>query len=240
MQENLIKAGFNKNESKIYLTLIKKGPSSAGEISKKSGVYRTNVYDALNSLIEKGLVAYIFKGKLKTFQAINPNKLLDIVKEKEESLKEIMPDLVKHYKTTESKQKMYMFEGIQGIKAITDDILKDKKDVLTFGIPKDMKYKMKSFLKSYHLKRMKSKIWQKHIYDENAAERINHLNKLKYTRAAYLPNSIDSPTTTTVYGNKVSFFIWSDPIISILIESENMAKEYKKYFNVLWKLSKKP
>ncbi|MBI2672600.1 hypothetical protein HYX16_06720 [Candidatus Woesearchaeota archaeon] len=49
----------------------------------------------------------------------------------------------------------------------------------------------------------------------------------------------NSPATTTIYGNKIAFFIWSDPILSILIESERMAEAYRNYFNILYSIAKK-
>ena len=83
MEKKLEEAGLSKNEAKVYLTLLSMGSSTAGIIAEKSRVYRTNVYEALNRLIEKGLVSYIFKGHQKLFQAEDPNKILNILKEKE-------------------------------------------------------------------------------------------------------------------------------------------------------------
>src|SRR3989338_3436769 len=79
-------------------------------------------------------------------------------------------------------------------------------------------------------------IMQKHLYDEDAKDRIKFLNELKFTQAKYLPGAVNSPSTTTIYGDKVSFFIWSDPVLSILIESKRMAESYRKYFQILWDL----
>ena len=82
-------------------------------------------------------------------------------------------------------------------------------------------------------------IQQKHIYDQNAKVRIDYLNQMPYTEAVYIPNNVNSPATTTIYGDKVAFFIWSDPILSILIESRRMAEMYKNYFNLLHSLAVK-
>ena len=92
---------------------------------------------------------------------------------------------------------------------------------------------MRAFIKQYHKIRISLKLHQKHIYDEDAPRRIDYLNKLQYTEVAYLPKSVNSPATTTIYGKKVAFYIWSDPILSILIESPRMAEMYRKYFYLL-------
>ena len=80
---------------------------------------------------------------------------------------------------------------------------------------------------------------QDHIYNENAKERIKYLNKMKLTTAQYLPKEYDSPATTTIYGNKVVFWIWSDEPLTLMIESQRMAEAYRKYFKLLLNLSKK-
>src|SRR3989338_2095547 len=235
--------GFSKNESKVYLNLLNLGPSQAGTIAEKSKVYRTNVYESLQRLIEKGLVSYIFKGHQKIFQAESPEKILGIIKEKEESFRDVLPQLTINNKLSKIKEKVSIYEGGNGVKAIMWDILKEKEEtnsfdeVVTFGVPKDIVLRVRPFIKQYHRRRIKLKLLQKHLYDENAQRRIAHLNRMPYTEAAYLPNAINSPATTVVYGDKVGFFLWSDPIMGILIESKRMADMYKRYFNILYSMA---
>ena len=59
MFEKLVPLGLTNTEAKIYVTLIDLGRAQAGIISRKSGIHRRSVYDALERLIEKGLVSYI-------------------------------------------------------------------------------------------------------------------------------------------------------------------------------------
>ncbi|MEK6937390.1 MAG: helix-turn-helix domain-containing protein [Nanoarchaeota archaeon] len=243
MEKALEEVGFSKNESKVYLTLLNLGPSQAGAIAEKSKVYRTNVYESLQRLIEKGLVSYIFKGHQKIFQAEDPTKIMNILKEKEESFRKILPQLTLNNKLAKNKEKVTIYEGINGVKAILWDVLKDKEEtnsfneVLAFGIAKDSFWKMRTFANQYHKKRIELKLPQKHLYDENAKRRIAFLNKMSYTEAAYIPNTVNSPAVTQIYGDKVAFFIWSDPILSILIESKRMAEMYRRYFYILYSIS---
>lgn len=242
MEKDLEEIGFSKNESKVYLTLLDLGSSPAGLIAEKSRVYRTNVYESLKRLIEKGLVSYIYKGKQKYFQAEDPHKILEILKNKQESFKKILP-LLSINNSDKNKEKVSIFEGLNGIKAILDDIIKEKEEknnfdeVVAFGISKDVPFILGSLANQYIKKRIELKLHQKYLYDENAQRRIAFLNKQPYTSAAYLPNTLNSPATTTIYGNKVTFWIWSDPILAILIESKRMADTYKKYFEILNALS---
>ncbi|QQG39052.1 MAG: hypothetical protein HYS32_01160 [Candidatus Woesearchaeota archaeon] len=239
MEKELEYLGLTKNEVKVYLTLLKSGPSTAVDISKKGKMHRTNTYDSLTSLSDKGLVTYVLKGKVKYFQASDPRKIKVLLDEKEEAYKQILPELNSIKKIEATHEKVHIYEGVLGIKAVTDDILSEGKEVYTFGVPRDVSEKMKSFVGIYHKRRIKAKMRQYHIYNQDARERIKFLNSLPYTKAAYLPKDYDSPVTTTVYAGKVAFFIWSEPPFGILIESKRMAKSYKNYFDILWKFAKK-
>ena len=49
-EEFLKELGFSGNESKVYLSLLKKGLSTASEISSNTSIHRTNIYDCLEVL----------------------------------------------------------------------------------------------------------------------------------------------------------------------------------------------
>ena len=235
----LLDVGFSKNEAKVYLSLLGLGASAAGAIAARSNVHRTNVYDALDRLQEKGIVTYIFKGNKKYFQAVDPNQIMDILKDRMAKFETALPSLQMDYKLSKEVNRAQIFEGAGGVKTLTNDMLKEGKEIYAFGIPKDVADRLKSFISVFHKRRIEKKIFMYHLYDANARERIGYLNSLPYTDARYLPHETESPATTLGYGNKIVFNIWSEPPISILIESERMAKQYKKYFDYLYKLGRK-
>ncbi len=231
--------GFSKNESKVYLSLLRLGPSTAGSIAARANIHRTNVYDALDRLAEKGIVTYIFKGNKKCFEAVDPNQIVEILKDRMAQFEtSVLPSLKLDYKFSSESNKAHIFEGISGVKTVTDDMLKEGKEIHAFGIPKDVSEKLKSFINIFHKRRTEKKIPMYHLYDADAQERMKFLNSLPYTKAKYIPHDVESPATTLVYGHKICFVIWSEPPLSILIESERMARQYKKYFDYLYKIAK--
>ncbi len=48
--------GFNKYEAKTYMTLLEHQEISAYEISKKSGVPQSKIYETVNNLVEEGFI----------------------------------------------------------------------------------------------------------------------------------------------------------------------------------------
>ncbi|MDO8642829.1 MAG: helix-turn-helix domain-containing protein [Candidatus Woesearchaeota archaeon] len=229
--------GLGKNEIKVYVRLLQRGPSTAGEVAEKMDIHRPNVYDALEKLIALGLVTYIFQNEKKIFQATDPAAVCSLMEEKKLQLSRLVPELKMHAQLAGPKPKAHIFEGIAGIKAMTDDQLASGAPIYSFGIPRDVSERMKSFVVIYHERRMRQKQWQYHLYNENAQERIAYLNTLPCTRAAFLPKEYDSPATTNVYDNKVSFFIWADEPFGVIIDDERMAASYTNYFKLLWKFA---
>ncbi|MFT4250396.1 MAG: TrmB family transcriptional regulator [Candidatus Woesearchaeota archaeon] len=227
--------GLGKNEAKIYLSLLKNKDLTVNHIAKKSSVHRVNVYDSIRKLVEKGLVFEVEVAKKKVYRANHPSNLKDLLKEKENKLETILPQLETYYDSTENQARIY--EGFEGIKLIINDMLEEKKDILAFGIPKELPEKLGSFLATFHRKRIANKQRILHIYNENATERITFLKELEYSDAKYLPSEYTVPAATLVYGNKTSFWIFSKQPFCVVITSEEMAQTYTKYFNLLWKLA---
>src|SRR3989338_2284171 len=89
----LKKIGLTDTEIKTYVELLSLGATSAGKIVAQTGIHRKNLYDALNKLIEKGLVTYVIENKIRVFQAKEPDNLLRYLDEKREELEEILPEL---------------------------------------------------------------------------------------------------------------------------------------------------
>ena len=238
-EEILQEIGLSDNEAKVYLALLELGCSVAGKISEKSGVHRTNVYDALKRLIDKGLVAYILKDKTKYFEASDPERLMDMLKEKEDKLSKALPQLALA-KQMSKKSEAKIFEGIRATKNMLELFLKQKQTIYTYGVIADVAKMIGPFLTNYHNRRKELKIQMDHIYNADALDRMHFLNKLPYTEARLLPREFDSPVTTSICGEYVSLILWSKEPLIILIRSQEIANAYRKYFKILWNLAKKP
>ena len=72
--EEIRKLGFSENEAKCYMMLFQKDSMSASEVAKLGRVPRPNTYNALEKLLEKGLIVSI-PGKIKRYSASNPLNL---------------------------------------------------------------------------------------------------------------------------------------------------------------------
>lgn len=79
--EKLKVFGLNSYEAKIWVALLSRGVSSAGELSDISNVPRSRSYDVLESLEKKGFIVMKI-GKPIKYLAVPPQEVLERVKNK--------------------------------------------------------------------------------------------------------------------------------------------------------------
>jgi len=120
--------GLSKNEGKVYEVLVKFGKLGAGEVSGRSGVSYSKIYNILDSLINKGLVKVIPE-KSKKFVPSSPEsliKLIDERKRKLEKAREKAKELKRFYEVKEKNPVTLMY-GRKGFYKIVKELKKPEK-----------------------------------------------------------------------------------------------------------------
>jgi len=230
--EILEQAGLTKNESKVYKALLELGPSHAGNISKKTGLHRRTIYDTIEMLIKKGLVGYIKENNIKLFQASNPNRFLEILNEKENSILEQIPSMMEFYNKTKEKEETNFYKGKEGLKNIFQDQLENNKEILILGASNSAFEILPFYFKWYDKDRTAKKIKAKIISSEKLHKKIP-LSEIKY-----LPQKYANPLAINIYKDKVALILWIKSPIAILIKNKEISDSYRKYFELMWKLAK--
>lgn len=230
----LEKLGFSPNEIKVYLCLNDHGSQKAGKIAKIAKIDRSSCYNSLKSLLEKGLISYVVIGKVKWFQAIGPRRLLDYVKEQEENVKEVLPELAKRHSAEKIEGQVRLFKGIKGVKSIFLDIIRTGKDNFVFGSEGQFSKTMPEFVGQFDRLKRENNIHTKMIIRKGRKE----VSDSKYSEHRFLEVE-SSPAITNIYGDKIAIVIWTSEPEGIIIENAAAAKAYKSYFDVLWNKSKK-
>nr|MBA4405591.1 hypothetical protein [Nanoarchaeum sp.] len=242
--DSLKKFGLSEKEAKVYLASLELGDSSASEISLKSNLPRTLMYDILERLIELGLISYSIKDNKKYFNAASPKELIRILKEKEEVIKEILPLLEEIHKTEGIKRpKVEIYEGKEGMKTVMNNILRsDIKEFFAYGSSRSSFEIIPAFIEEWHKDRIKRKITMNILYNntKEARERVKTWTKsLEYVNFKFMPIELESLTATLIYSDNVVLQSWTKEPFAVVIESKNMAENQKRYFKELWKIAKK-
>ena len=236
--EILRKIGLSDGEIKVYNALLDLGTSSLNQIHENTGIERRNIYDILNKLIEKGLIGYITENKRKVYSITAPNKILGYIEERKHEIDNIkyeinleMPAIVERYNSKKSKISAQVLRGSNGVKAIYEDILNYKVHYFIGG----GRYVMKNlphFWDNFNLRRIKEKI---KFYNLIRYELKNEIKQLKYEYIKVLPKAFSAnPNVIFIWGNKVANVLFEDEFFAFVIESSQIAENYKKYHKYLW------
>lgn len=231
--------GFSRNEAKVYRALLEIGNGTGGDVSAKCGVNRSNTYDALDRLLQKGFVKYILNKKVKFFEPVNPKQLMMSLKEKETMLENEMPAMLLNYQlSTKEKEKVHTYKGARSFMMLANSFLDRKDKIYIFGSTAERRHGVNEFLENFHKRRTRKGIELVRIYDKKGKKRKDEMNNLAYTEArCILGNYKSPPITTYVCGNEVLMVHWLENPLIIRIESSTVASAHRGYFELLWSLA---
>ena len=241
MDDELVlqECGLTKIESKVYLELLNQEMVTAYVVAKNSGLHKANCYNALNTLVEKGIVSLNNQNNHTYFEANDPITILQFLRRKEELVSALLPRL-KLLKNEKKSSDAAIFKGVKTQINLLYELLDYKKDIIVYGIPRLAPQKMAPHLTDFHKERIKRKIKMYHIYNFDAKERINYLNSMPYTYARALPSKVQSNTVRIVCGSQTQLSVWAEnkEVKIIRILDMDVADSFRSYFNFLWPLAK--
>ncbi|MBI2572726.1 hypothetical protein HYV86_02610 [Candidatus Woesearchaeota archaeon] len=233
--------GLSPNEAKIYEALVDLGEASVNTISIKTNVNRSNVYDAMERLVEKGLCAGVTIEGQKHFKAAHPRRILELLKEKQELVEKILPDLTKRFETQNKEEEVYFYRGMEGYKNYMFDILKEKKTYYCIG-GKGMWFdpRLEFFRIKFDRERQKSKIKFRHIFDEEVKKKAPSPLDFEKNEYHFLPKKYCSKLTVEFFGDYTVIYTGQEygklkekPTLFVL-KSKEIADGFKKIFEFMW------
>ena len=175
--------GLNKYERNLWVALLSRGSSTAGELSDISNVPRSRCYDVLESLADRGFVI-VQPGKPMKYVAIQPREALERLKKK------VQQEAVE---TSDKVDRLVKSEHIKELERIHKDNIKTVKPEDLTGALKG-RYAMLQQLETM-MKNAKKSI--KLMTTENGLAELveNHTNVLKKASDAGVKIQIAAPVT---------------------------------------------
>lgn len=246
LKEELKKIGLTEGESKVYVSLLRLGPSTVGPLISEASVSPSKIYDVLLRLENKGLVTWVKKEKTKYFEAVQPKRLISYLEEKKmavegkmESLKSLLPKLenLEAKKTEEAE----VYTGLRGLRSAYECLLKDANEnepLLFFYVHEEEMIKKANLFYSqlFHLfEKMKIKV--QGVATQNFKDSKNFKKPPKFIDLRYVKFPL--PSTVDIYEEKVLISSWGDETpTAYLLHSKKIANNYRNYFNKVWKQAK--
>ncbi len=236
---------LEEREVDVYCALLSLGPAAIREVAEKAQVNRGTTHEILKRMLKRGLVSYYPKGKRRHFCAEPPEKLMEIVNEKQENLRhaaiqlvnEVVPQLSR-LKPDSGSPKVTYYEGDDGIEKVLRDILSTTE---------------KSENKSYNV--YSSREIRQHLYRPFPNYTLQRVRRnIRVKAIAIGPGGEEAPLSERKWigkkndGNQASYIAIYPPkcaMISmkegnyptaVVIESEAISRSMNLSFETLWGL----
>lgn len=232
--------GLTRLETRIYRMLLNQGASGVSDISRKTGIHRRNVYDSLERLGQKGLIAYIKENNRRVYSVTNPERIQEKLAQQQQEVSEALPDwLAKFHAVTEKKETLF-YRGKAGLRLVFEDQIAEGKEVLVQATTTDVQKVLKHFFPRYQLLRKEKKIPTRMLFDASFASKQarSSIRKLPLAKVRFIQEFNKSPMSQYIYGDNVALVVWSEDPIAIVIRQKAVAEGFRANFEVLWNMAK--
>lgn len=233
--------GLSPNEAKMYETMLSEGEMTVGEVALKSKIHRRNVYDAMNRLIEKGLVFQVLGTGENHYRPVDPAKLMELVDEKRVKLEGVLPRLEVLFKARPEQEASYIYKGIEGFKNYLRDILSVREDVCFIGAKGAwFDPRLQPFLSRFLVDAKKRGVKYRHIFDHEVRQCESTVLKAVGKPYKFFPKKYSTSSMVDVFGDRVVLFTGAglttidDDITIFVIVSRPMADSYRTWFQFMW------
>jgi HTH-type transcriptional regulator, sugar sensing transcriptional regulator len=244
MLDDLISIGLTSGEARVFLTLLKLGSAKVGQIVRDSNVSYSKVYDVLDRLSSKGLVSHIILGNVKYFNAVEPYRLEEYIKNKEqevhkqlETANKVIPELAKIADKNRQNDMAEIFIGDRGIKTAYEILLRDatSKDILYYFYPFEGYHPIASpFYSRLYLFQKQKKVQQRGIATLDFKRSKHYAEIAKGVKMKFV--NFPLPATMDIFKDKLLIISWEN-VTGILISSKEIAGHFRNYFDSIWKLA---
>lgn len=241
-KEVLEELGLTPNEAVIYEALVSMGGSSVAEISRKGNIHRRNVYDAMGRLLEKGLVFQIFQKGENIYEAVGPDKLLELIREKETKLATILPGLKKLHEKYPADEMAFIYKGVEGFKNYMRDMARVGETTYFIGAkalwftPSVPVYFLEDFKREMKRKKVKYYTIFDYAVKEKAPQYIDQVGG----QYKIFPKKYSTTGVCDIFGdyvvtfNSVDVGNFGEEGTIFIMKNKELAENFKTWFRFMW------
>ncbi len=234
--------GLNVQESLLYEVLLRAGKLRASELAKRSRLSRTNTYNIVNALIQKGLASTDRSGKQLLYAPLHPSNLggfIDgqyaLLADTKKQFDALLKEMVADFMLGSSRPSVSIFEGRAGIIRAYDDLLQDR---LPLHSVQDM-IKVDRYLAEYNPRFIKERTRRRLKHRLIAPESTREFavrNPPPFREIRYLPDNLfvwDIDLKVTKKKLVITTFV-SEMTIGIVVIHPDITRSMLSLFETLW------
>lgn len=234
--------GLSKIETQVYLANFELGATSVQEIAKRAHLSRTAVYEAIESLQRRGLLASHVRGKKRFFSAEDPERALSLFKNsvlemssKLNEFERVLPEM--KLLGGGERPTVRFYEGREALFALFHDLAKVHPKTFDEVSNVDDLY---DFLDVKYLDEIRKVLDPGKIHT-----RILHRGKRRregrpHVEFCELPVGLGNfHGDIWIYGDRVAFVAFVGKVMAVIIENQSFADTAHTLFEAAWQFCQK-
>ena len=234
--------GLTDNENTIYLTILRLGNCSGTDLRRKTGITNSQVYAALDTLLQKGMITYEKRYTGKVYSALDPKVLGELMEERKKKIMETIPQL-KALQSLEAKEtETAVFEGFNGFKSALYKLAQDCPpeetiNIIGFSNQAYKNEKLAALLRDVNKISKQKKHKFKMILDNDDNKFYEQRKNEKISNIRFMNKGFTSPASIDIFQDYVYILMWDETPYAFIIKNQNIAAGFKVYFDFLWNMA---
>lgn len=243
--------GLSDTEARVYLDGLGRGDVGVREIVRRTGIKRPTVYHALETLLQKGLVAKKSVGAKAAFTMTPPERIgalidrrIDDLARRKEALQSVLPHLRRKHDAAVPAADVAQYDGAEGVKALVEealycrsgkwDIIAPRRNFFSDFDPGYAKYFMDARRRRNIVARS---LWERP--DAGKPTRGLSPEDLRMRQPRYLPSAMRGkfPAVVIIFDDKIALISSAKEPSGVLIRSTEMRDTFAAMFEALWATS---
>jgi sugar-specific transcriptional regulator TrmB len=241
--------GLTATETAIYLAGLDFPSVGVKELEKITGIKRTTIYHALDTLMKKGLAANKGTATRLAFIMTDPKDIKKLIvsqinslQDQQNELDKILPLLQTKNAKRLAQSNILHYEGIAGIKLVVEQALYCKSrhwDIIAPNINFFSEFD-KKYADYFIQTRQERQITARSLWENNLGRRALSPEEIKDRNPRYLPQVMEGhfKSVMIIFDDKVAIISSLEELSAIIIQSPETYGLFKAMFEGLWLASK--
>ncbi|MBU3668434.1 MAG: HTH domain-containing protein [Candidatus Taylorbacteria bacterium] len=238
IKQSLAQYGLTNNEIEVYIFLLSNRDIPAYEIARQTRIPRTTVYNTLEALEAQGIISSWKKNGVKHFSAESPERLSRILKQKQEILSSILPDMLNIYEHESIHPSTKIYIGKEGVKHVFENILDivKRKNIGELFVFSDyhLTEQLPKYFNDWRKRKNKTGAFTYLIVPPGTPKNEDYTSN-QFRESRMMPDSFPFEGSVDICGSHVAFFSFREgEMYAVTVDSDIVASMLTLFFKYIW------
>lgn len=240
MQNQLERIGLPPEQAALYVALVEAGKQTQSDLARATNTNRTSLNPHLKALLRAGLISQSRVGKRTVYYAEPPRKLERFVKEREQALSSVLPQLQEHYARNTHQPKTRLFLGEDGLRHIHQEIAETANYIKTVFAPEDfLSVLTLDDSRYFHLTIARREVPLKGLCRDTRKNRelVAQAAGEPTIKTRFMPPHFNFSVEVTIFNQQIVFYSWQNRF-AVAIDSLEIRSYHAQLFDHFWQQAK--